>query len=165
MQSQEASGASGSPSAKTSNHDCRQASRAARSGRIRSPSLTIPIGAPLSSTTGTAVMLLSSISLATARNGVSGCTDTTGLLMISRAFISLSSTSYWRSCRFRKLYPFDFAVTDESEHDRRMIAIGLLVARMLRDFFKPRPRLEAEILILRHQLNVVASENSIHLTR
>src|SRR5215831_12828972 len=36
-----------------------------------------------------------------------------------------------------------------------MIAIGLLVARMLRDFFKPRPPLEAEILILRHQLNVL----------
>src|SRR5262249_35040628 len=52
-------------------------------------------------------------------------------------------------CRFRKLYPFDFATTDESEHDRRMIAIGLLVARMLRDFFKPRLQLEAEILILR----------------
>jgi hypothetical protein len=29
---------------------------------------------------------------------------------------------------------------------RRMIAIGLLFARMLRDFFKPRLRLEAEIL-------------------
>jgi hypothetical protein len=26
---------------------------------------------------------------------------------------------------------------------------------MLCDFFKPRPRLEAEILILRHQLNVL----------
>jgi hypothetical protein len=37
----------------------------------------------------------------------------------------------------------------------RMIAIGLLVARMLCDYFKPRPRLEAEILILRHQLNVL----------
>ena len=36
-----------------------------------------------------------------------------------------------------------------------MIAIGLLFIRMLRDFFKPRPRLEAEILILRHQLNVL----------
>ena len=58
-------------------------------------------------------------------------------------------------CRFRKLYPFDFATTDESEHDRRMIAIGLLVARMLRDFFKPRLQLEAEILILRHQLNIL----------
>jgi len=36
-----------------------------------------------------------------------------------------------------------------------MIAIGLLFARMVRDFFKPRLRLEAEILILRHQLNVL----------
>ena len=36
-----------------------------------------------------------------------------------------------------------------------MIAIGLLLARMLRDFFKPQLRLEAEILILRHQLNVL----------
>ena len=36
-----------------------------------------------------------------------------------------------------------------------MIAIGLLFARMLRDFFKPRLQLEAEILILRHQLNVL----------
>src|SRR5215468_1744772 len=36
-----------------------------------------------------------------------------------------------------------------------MISIGLLFVRMLRDFFKPRARLEAEILILRHQLNVL----------
>jgi hypothetical protein len=36
-----------------------------------------------------------------------------------------------------------------------MIAIGLLFIRMLCDFFKPRTRLEAEILILRHQLNVL----------
>jgi hypothetical protein len=35
-----------------------------------------------------------------------------------------------------------------------MIAVGLLV-RMLCDCFKPRPRLEAEILILRHQLNIL----------
>jgi hypothetical protein len=27
-------------------------------------------------------------------------------------------------CRFRKLYPFASAVDDESEHDRRIIAIG-----------------------------------------
>jgi hypothetical protein len=33
-------------------------------------------------------------------------------------------------------------ITDESEHDRRMLAIGLLFVRMLCDFFKPRPRLE-----------------------
>src|SRR5256714_15351368 len=36
-----------------------------------------------------------------------------------------------------------------------MLSIGLLFVRMLCDFFKPRPRLEAEILILRHQLNVM----------
>ena len=36
-----------------------------------------------------------------------------------------------------------------------MIAIGLLLLRMLCDYFKPRPRLEAEILMLRHQLNVL----------
>ena len=36
-----------------------------------------------------------------------------------------------------------------------MIAIGLLLVRMLCDCFKSRPRLEAEILILRHQLNVL----------
>ena len=36
-----------------------------------------------------------------------------------------------------------------------MIAIGLLLVRMLCDCFKPRSRLEAEILILRHQLNVL----------
>ena len=36
-----------------------------------------------------------------------------------------------------------------------MIAIGLLFLRMLCDCFKPQQRLEAEILILRHQLNVL----------
>ena len=36
-----------------------------------------------------------------------------------------------------------------------MIAIGLLLVRMLCDYFKPRLRLEAEIVILRHQLNVL----------
>src|SRR5258707_7761398 len=36
-----------------------------------------------------------------------------------------------------------------------MVAVGLLLLRKLCDFFKPRPRLEAEILILRHQLNVL----------
>jgi len=46
----------------------------ARSGRIRSPSLTIPIGVPLSSTTGTALIPLSSSSRATSRKGASGYT-------------------------------------------------------------------------------------------
>jgi hypothetical protein len=36
-----------------------------------------------------------------------------------------------------------------------LIAIGLLLVRMLCDCFKPRARLEAEVLILRHQLNVL----------
>src|SRR6516162_7005655 len=35
-----------------------------------------------------------------------------------------------------------------------MIAIGLLFVRMLCDYFKPRPQLKAEIVILRHQLNL-----------
>jgi hypothetical protein len=43
-----------------------------------------------------------------------------------------------------------------------MIAIGLLFARMLRDFFKPRLRLEAEILILRHQRNVLQQRTPRH---
>src|ERR1700758_4326732 len=36
-----------------------------------------------------------------------------------------------------------------------MIAIALLFVRMLRDCFKSRSRLEAEIVVLRHQLNVL----------
>jgi hypothetical protein len=47
-----------------------------------------------------------------------------------------------------------------------MLAIGLLFVRMLCDCFKPRPRLEAEILILRHQLNVLqqrAPRRRLHL--
>jgi len=36
-----------------------------------------------------------------------------------------------------------------------MIAIGLLFVRILCDCFKSRRRLEAEILVLRHQLNVL----------
>jgi hypothetical protein len=36
-----------------------------------------------------------------------------------------------------------------------MIAIASLFVRLLCDCFKPRQRLEAEILILRHQLNIL----------
>ena len=43
----------------------------------------------------------------------------------------------------------------ESEHHRRMIALGLLFLRLLCDRFKPRQQLEAEILVLRHQLNIL----------
>ena len=49
----------------------------------------------------------------------------------------------------------DSWVGGESEHDRRMIAIGLLFIRMLCDCFKPRQQLQAEVLVLRHQLNVL----------
>ena len=66
-----------------------------------------------------------------------------------------SSGASSSTCRFRKLYPFELAGRGESEHDRRMITIGLLFLRMLRDWFKPQQRREAEILILRHQLNVL----------
>ena len=65
--------------------------------RIRSPSLTIPIGAPLLSTTGTALIPLSSITRAILRVGVSGCTETTGLTMISLAFICPGSSSNSRA--------------------------------------------------------------------
>jgi len=47
-----------------------------------------------------------------------------------------------------------------------MIAVGLLFVRILCDCFKSRPRLEAEILILRHQLNVLrqrAPRRGLHL--
>ena len=46
-----------------------------------------------------------------------------------------------------------------------MIAIGFLFIRALCDCFKPRRRLEAEILVLRHQLNVLqrAPRRLLHL--
>jgi hypothetical protein len=43
-----------------------------------------------------------------------------------------------------------------------MIAIGLLFLRMLCDCFKPQQRLEAEILVLRHQLNVLQQRTPRH---
>jgi hypothetical protein len=43
----------------------------------------------------------------------------------------------------------------ESEHHLRMIASGLLFLRLLCDRFKPRQQLEAEILVLRHQRNIL----------
>jgi hypothetical protein len=47
----------------------------------------------------------------------------------------------------------------------RMIAIGLLFLRMLCDCFKPQQRLEAEILVLRHQLNVLQQRTPRRLLR
>src|SRR6516162_5714347 len=46
-----------------------------------------------------------------------------------------------------------------------MFAVGFLLVRMLCDLFKPRPRLEAEILILRHQLNVLQQRTPPHQLR
>jgi hypothetical protein len=48
-----------------------------------------------------------------------------------------------------------FAIASESEHDCWMLAIAFLFVRVLCDCFKSRRRLEAEILVLRHQLNVL----------
>jgi hypothetical protein len=47
------------------------------------------------------------------------------------------------------------SVPAQSEHDRRMIAIGLVFLRMLCHFFKPQQRLEAKILVLWQQLSVL----------
>src|SRR3989440_11711998 len=46
-----------------------------------------------------------------------------------------------------------------------MIAIGLLFVRMLCDCFKSRRRLEAENLVLRHQLNILRQRapNRLHV--
>jgi hypothetical protein len=57
-------------------------------------------------------------------------------------------------CRFRKLCP-PTRGQQGIEHDRRMIAIAFLFVGVLCDCFKSRRRLEAEILVLRHQLNVL----------
>jgi hypothetical protein len=51
-------------------------------------------------------------------------------------------------------------VISESEHDGRVIAIAALFVRFLFDFFKPRQRLEAEILVLRHQHNILQSRTA-----
>jgi hypothetical protein len=48
-----------------------------------------------------------------------------------------------------------FPIAGESEHDCWMFAIAFLFVRVLCDCFKSRRRLEAEILVLRHQLNVL----------
>src|SRR6266436_792888 len=44
-----------------------------------------------------------------------------------------------------------------------MIAIAVLIVRMLCDCFRSRRRLEAEILVLRHQLNVLQQRTSRRL--
>jgi hypothetical protein len=47
-----------------------------------------------------------------------------------------------------------FAIASESEHDCWMFAIAFLFIRVLCECYKSRRRLEAEIMVLRHQLNV-----------
>src|SRR5882762_3922740 len=67
-----------------------------------------------------------------------------------------NSTRASRRClSLPKTSSIGLAVGRESEHDLRMIAIAVLIVRMLCDCFKSRRRLEAEILVLRHQLNVL----------
>jgi hypothetical protein len=58
------------------------------------------------------------------------------------------------------------SIAGKSEHDWWMFAIAFLFVRVLCDCFKSRRRLEAEVLVLRHQLNVlqrapVCAENLI----
>jgi hypothetical protein len=60
--------------------------------------------------------------------------------------------SPWQNLSLPKIASDD---SRSAEHDRRMIAIGLLFVRMLCDYFKLRPQLEAEIVILQHQLNLL----------
>ena len=48
-----------------------------------------------------------------------------------------------------------FAIAGESEHDCGMFAIAFLFVRVLCDCFKTRRRLEAQVLVLRYQLNVL----------
>jgi hypothetical protein len=63
---------------------------------------------------------------------------------IGRSNLSLPKTPFSR-----------LALSSESEHDGRVIAIASLFVGFLCDCFKPRQRLEAEILALRHQLNIL----------
>jgi hypothetical protein len=48
-----------------------------------------------------------------------------------------------------------FAIASESEHDCRVIATAFLFVGVLCHCFKSRRRLEAEILVLRHQLSAL----------
>jgi hypothetical protein len=78
------------------------------------------------------------------------------ILILSLGYVTPStSVVVGRSCRFRKLHPIDSRSAANQNIDRRMIAIGILFVRMLCDYLKPRPQLEAEIVILRHQLNLL----------
>jgi hypothetical protein len=73
------------------------------------------------------------------------------LAVLRRAILKIASGSLSRP----KTPSSRLAVSSESEHDGRAIAIVSLFIRLLFDFLKPRQRLEAEILVLRHQLNIL----------
>jgi hypothetical protein len=83
----------GWPSASSASHQSRRASRSVPLRPIRSPSLTMPMGAPLPSTTGTALIPYSSGSRAISWVGVSGPTATTSVVMTSRAIIRVCPCS------------------------------------------------------------------------
>ena len=81
------SGLSGSPSAISASHQSRRASRSLSPRPIRSPSLTMPTGAPALSITGTALMPRSSSRRAIACVGVPGDTTATSVVINSRACV------------------------------------------------------------------------------
>ena len=78
-----------SPSASRLSHQSRRFSRPASSRPIRSPSLTMPAGAPAASMTGTALIAWSRRTCAISCVGVAGPTDTTAEVITSRAFTAL----------------------------------------------------------------------------
>jgi hypothetical protein len=77
--------------------------------------------------------------------------------MVWRLILSLCSRIIWSRPQLSlpQTPSVGLASVSESEHDCRMIAIALLFVRLLCDCFKSRRRLEAEVLVLRHQLNVL----------
>ena len=61
----------------------------------------------------------------------------------------------WRGCPFRKFHPAGFTRRARiSASSGAMLAILRLLGMFLADLFKSRARLEAQILFLRHQLNI-----------
>src|SRR5260370_16517697 len=61
----------------------------------------------------------------------------------------------WRGCPFRKFHPAGFTRRARiSASSGAMLGILRLLGIFLADLFKSRARLEAEIVFLRHQLNI-----------
>jgi len=78
-----------------------------------------------------------------------------GGLFEPRSFASESPLRTRAPLSVPKTPSIGFSIASESEHDCWMFAIAFLFVRVLCDCFKSRRRLEAEILVLRHQLNVL----------